>query len=82
MRIEADSGRNVQEFQHVQAPIAPLVLRDVGRWLPEPLRDHGLRQPGRLALGDQQLSQLSMALCVDGLGQWEAVVSGLLSKFA
>jgi hypothetical protein len=72
--IKPDRGGHIEELQHVQSPIAPFVLCDVGRRFAEPLRDHGLRQPGRLALGDQQLSQLAMTLCVDGLGQWEAVV--------
>jgi hypothetical protein len=68
-RIEADRGGHIEIFQDIQTPIAPFIFSDVGGWLPKPLRDHGLRQSGRLALGDQQLSQLSMALCVDGLGQ-------------
>ena len=66
-RIKADRRGNVQELQHVEAPVSALVFRHVGRRLAETLRHHRLRQTGRFAPSYEQLSQLLMAFGVDGL---------------
>jgi hypothetical protein len=67
MRIKADRSGNVQEFWHVEAPIAALVLRHVGRRFAEPLGHHGLREAGGFAAVLKQLNTLRHGkFCGDG----------------
>ncbi len=80
--IEPDSGGNIQVFRHIQAPVASLVFGDVGGRFPEPLRNRGLRQPRRLALGHQQGAKPAMTFGVYALWQGQAVGSGCPSKIA
>ena len=58
-RVAADGLRHLDELDHVQAPLAALVLRHVGLRALQPRRKLRLRQPGRdAALRQQRLQRL------------------------
>jgi hypothetical protein len=67
--VEPDSGGYIEVFEHVQPPITAFILRDIGRWLPKPLSQGRLRQPGSLTLLGQQRRSLWVALGMNGFWQ-------------
>jgi len=80
--LDSDRIGHVEEFQHVKAPVATLVLGNIGRWLSESIGHYRLCQSGRLPRSGQQRAQLFVTLGVDRLGQLGSQnVKGIPSNF-
>jgi hypothetical protein len=79
-RIKADRCGDLQEFQHVQAPIPTLIFRHVGWRLAEPLGEDCLRQTCCLPPGFEQLAEPLVWFGVDGLRQIGTRTLGFRSK--
>ena len=68
-RIDAYRPAEVQELHYVQAPLAPLDLRQERLRSAQTVGDLLLRQPGRNPFGPQLADELAVLVIVDALGQ-------------
>jgi hypothetical protein len=68
--FKPNGGGNVQELQHIKAPVPALVFRHVRRRLAQPLCHHCLRKPSRFSPSYKQFAQLSVTFGMNGFGQF------------